>query len=184
MKKLKNAKPFTNKDLRGDNIYQTKNSNQTIYYDRLSKTAFIIPNRDALFFKTWQLRLPICLIAIGIILVFMKNFTLAIIVGASLYVVSSILFRILFLNKLPISTTFKKPESLGFIRDIAKKYTKNALELVAILFGSMGLSLVVNQILRPIEGSKKPLVFIFMILSIVVTLLVAYIIHIKKKEKL
>ena len=184
MKKLSNLPKYTNKNLKGSNIYRLKNSNQTIYYDNLTKTAFIISNKDALFFQTWQLRLPLCLMAMGLIILFTSDFKLAVIIGALLFVISSILFRFLFLNKLPVSTTFKKPESHGFIRDIAIKYSNNSLILIAVLFGSMAVSLIANQIIRPIAGAKEIFVYVLMILSIIVTIFLIYVINLKKKEKL
>ena len=184
MKKLSNLPKYTNKNLKGSNIYRSKNSNQTIYYDNLTKTAFIISNNDALFFQTWQLRLPLCLMAIGLIMLFTSNFTLAVAIGTGLFVVSSILFRVLFLNKLPVSTTFKKPESKGFIRDIAAKYSSNSLIIIVVLFGSMAISLVVNQILRPISGTKQIIIYALIVISLIATGFLIYVINIKKKENL
>lgn len=184
MQRLKKYNKYNSHNLKGNNIFFIKNNNQTVYYDWLTKNAYIITDNDALFFQTWQLRLPLSLIAIGFIMLFFDDMKLAIVIGLVLFIILSILFRVLFLKKLAINATFKKPASKGLIRDIASKYSRNALLIIAMLFGSMGASLIINQIIRSINGTKQIVVYSLAAVSLVIVLFVIYVIRVKDKEKL
>lgn len=179
---MKNNYSYTARNLKGNNIYHLKY--QTIYYDWITRNAYIISDYNALYFQTWRIRLPFCLIIMGLIILFTTNYKTAILIGTGVFVVSSILFRILFFKKLPINGAFKKPASKGLFRDIAIKFTKNNLIIIAMIFGSMGLSLLANQLIRGIDGPKEILVYVITVVALLVTAGLGYCIYLKDKENL
>ena len=181
---MKKQRDFTAKKIRGNNIYHIKSNNQTIFYDRFTKTAYIITNPKARVFYAWQYRLPFCLIIAGLLGLFTKNYSIAAIVSVSAFILSSILFRVLYLKNAPINTNFVLPESKGIVRDLASKYTKNSLIIAILLFGSIAASLLVNQLARGLSGKKVIIVYICIVIFTLISLFIGYIIHIKKKEKL
>lgn len=179
---MKSKYSYTSRNLKGNNIYQLKY--QTIYYDWITKNAYIISDYNALYFQTWRIRLPFCLIVMGLIILFTQNYQTAVLAGIGIYVVSSVLFRILFFKKLPVNGAFKKPESKGLFRDLAIKFTKNNLIIIAMIFGSMGLSLLINQLIRGISGPKVILIYVIVVVSLLATLGLVYSIYLKDKENL
>ena len=172
------------KGLRGSNIYHFKNSDLAIYYDKLTKKARVINDYDAPIFYTWQYRLPFCLMFAGMLVLFTKNYIVAAIACISMYLITTILFRIFFINKLPINTKFEKPESKGFIRDLASKYSTNGLIIAIMLFASVVVSLLANQLARGLNGTRGVIIYVCIAAFSLISLFIGYLIYIKKKENL
>lgn len=181
---MANKGTFTARDLTGKNVYHLNNGNQTVYYDSRSKTAYIITNSKASSFSTWQLRGPLCLIGVAILILLRIDMILAILIALFAYILSNIFFRKKFLEEQPINTSFVKPPSKGFVRDIASRYPKMSLSIVCIMFFAIAASLFANQIISKYEGPAVTFNIIFIAINILIGLFIAYIIHIKKKENL
>ena len=59
---------YNAKELVGRNIYHVKN--QTIYYDTIDKTAYIITNSEVKDFTSWQMRGPLSVVIACILVLF------------------------------------------------------------------------------------------------------------------
>lgn len=172
------------RDLTGFNIYHLHEKNQTIYYDMFTKTGYIITNANVSKFSSWQLRLPLS-IMLGAALVLLKvNVWVSILVGLASFVISTILFHKLFLDNLPINSNFVKPASKGFFKDIAARYPRRMLVIILIMFISMAVVMVVNQLITKAVGTERNITFIFTFVSLIAAGLIGIIIYIKDKNNL
>lgn len=173
------------KGLRGSNIYHFKGRNDlAIFYDKLTRKAYIISDYDAPLLYAYQYRTAFCLMAGGAVALFSKNISIAAIVCLVMFIVMTILFRILFINKLSVNEKFELPESKGFIKDLASKYTYNGLIIAIMLFGSAAISLIFNQLFRRMTGTKGLIVYLCIIGFSLISLFIGFILYIKKKEEL
>lgn len=173
------------KGLRGSSIYHFKGRNDlAIFYDKLTKKAYVISDYDAPLLYAYQYRVAFCLMAGGAVALFSQNYTIAAIVCAVMFVAITILFRIFFISKLPVNDKFELPESKGFIKDLASKYTYNGLVIAIMLFGSAAISLIFNQLFRRMSGTKGLIVYLCIIGFSLISLFIGFILFIKKKEKL
>ena len=71
------------KQLTGINIYHTKN--QTIYYNNLTKTAYIITNSVVSKWSTWSLRIPGVLFGTCMLIVLGLNLFVSLGLGLAAY---------------------------------------------------------------------------------------------------
>lgn len=172
------------KGLRGNNIYHFKGSDLAIFYDKFTKKPYVISDYDAPLLYAYQYRLAFCLMIGGALMLFTQNYFIATIACFGMFVVFTILFRVLFISKLPVNNKFELPPSKGFIRDIASKYSYNGLIIAILLFASAGVSLLFNQLFRKLGGTKGIIIYVCIGAFTLISLFIAYIIHIKKKEKI
>lgn len=173
------------KGLRGNNIYHFKGRyDLAIFYDKFTKKAYIISDYDAPLLYAYQYRVAFCLMAGGAVALFTKNYSIAAIVCAAMFIVTTVLFRIFFINKLPVNDKFELPESKGLIKDLASKYTFNGLVIAIMLFASAAASLLFNQLFRGIEGTKSIIIYVCIGAFSIISIFIAFIMYIKKKENL
>lgn len=182
MNSMNRQKTLKAAGLRGSNVYHFKDSRNVIYYDKLTKKAYIITDYDAPIFYSYQYRFPFCLIVGGLIVLFVKSYLIAGIVCVLMFILTTILYRIFFIRKLPVSEKFEKPESKGFVKDLVAKYSMNSLIIAVLLFGSAAASLTFNQLFRRLDGTKGIFIYICIGGFSLITLFIAYLIIIKKKE--
>ena len=175
---------YNARQLTGYNIYHNHDKNQTIYYDMFTKTGYIITNQYVANFSTWQIRLPLAIMASAFLVLFNVNLWLSILIGVATFAISTILFHTTFLKKLPVQVNFVKPKSLGIFRDIASRYPTRVLNIITIMFLAMATVMIVNQLITKYEGAPKTITIIFSSVAIVASLLLGYIAYLKKKENL
>lgn len=175
---------YSSRDLTGYNVYHLHENNQTIYYDNLTKKAYIITNQYVNSFSTWQTRLPISVIVAAVLILFRANPLMSIVWGIVVYIGSSILFHMTFLKKLPIKKNFTKPKSKGFFRDIAGRYPIGILRIITFMFAALAVVMIVNQIVNKFEDAARTITYVFATISIVCACLMGYITYLKKKENI
>ena len=171
----------TNKtvSLKGRNIYSYKN--QTIYYDVISKKAYIVSEKNAMIFSFMNWRLSLCLLIIGFVSLFLKDMKLAMLLAVGAYVLSSLVVRLKYLKDQPINTSFAKPKSQGFFKDIALRYTPGAMFVACVLFASIALSLILNLVFRGASGKTKTIVIVLIVICLTACLLIIYLMNLGKK---
>lgn len=181
---MANNSGYSARQLTGRNVYHLHDKNQTIYYDDLSKTGYIITNQYVSKFSTWQMRLPLCILLAASLILFGINPFIAIAIGVVSFIIVTVLFHKLFLSKLPIRSNFEKPESKGLLRDIASRYPTNILNIFFVMFIMLAIVMIVNMVITKAEGTAKTISLIFSSLSLVAAIVMGLIIRIKAKEKL
>ena len=114
--------------IRGLHIYKN-DKGQTIYYDVLSKKAYIINKKDETLYLVLSRKLVIA-IFLGLLVYFLSNFRvlLSIIIAAVIYIALFLFFRLFFIKNLNIDKKFQKDktpdpllsivENTGYIRVI------------------------------------------------------------------
>lgn len=175
---------YTARQLTGYNVYHIHDKNQTIYYDMFTKTGYIITNQYVSRFSTWQMRLPLSIMAAAVLILFNVNIILSIVIGVGVFVVSTILFHTSFLKNLPIQANFVKPKSLGFFRDTASRYPRGVLNILCIMFFAMATVMIVNQLINKYTGQPRTITIIFASIAFVAGIMMFYIVKLKDRENL
>ena len=174
---------FNARDLTGKNLYHIKN--QTIYYDSLTKKGYIVTNSNVKDFTSWQMRLPLIIIVVCVLILLKVNPLIALAIGIVIYAVAEYLFRKQFLANLPVSTSFKKPASLGFFKDIAARYTSTTLKIMGIMFFVMAVTMFITSfVIGKYEGSAATVSWVFIAIAVVAGCLMFYILSVKNKNNL
>lgn len=173
------SKTFLAKDLTGFSVYQNKN--QTIYYDRFTKTPYIINNSSVMSFTNYQLRLPVSLlIGLGISLI-TANPILSLLLTIVVYAIFEYNFRTKLLANLAINTKWGKPVTKGFINKIARAYSTSSLKTMAFLCYMFVGIFVATAFVAKEQGTALIIdaVFTSILFIIATVLLIAF----KKRQK-
>lgn len=120
------------KDIKGLFIYQDK-FHRTVYYDIFTKKGFILSNDDVKNY-TWSVTfLPLAVVLFYLTTTFLKLNTYAsLAVSIGFYIVAQILYRVLFLYKLPSIDDYKKEMGVNIIDNFASSYSKQRLIALVI----------------------------------------------------
>ena len=174
---------FNARDLTGKNLYHIKN--QTIYYDTLTKKGYIITNANVKDFTSWQMRLPLIIIVVCVLILLQVNPLIALAIGIIIYAIVEYLFRKSFLGNLSISTNFKRPASLGFFKDIAARYTTTTLKIMGAMFFVMAITMIITSfVIGKYEGTSATISWVFIAIAVIAGSLMFYILSIKNKNNL
>lgn len=170
-------------ELTGSNIYHQKN--QTIYYDFITKKGYVITNSSARTFSTWQMRLPLSIIAACILILLKADPLGAILIGIAAYLAATLIFLNRYLPTLPVVSRFSKPKSLGFVRDLAAKYALPTFGFVIMMFYAMAIIITVNTFfVSKVEGKSMWISVAFIAMAVICGTFFLYIRSVKIKEKL
>lgn len=138
---MKISNSHTAAELQGTNIYKD-NKGRTVYCDRLMKKGRIITSSYANEYYSYSLRMYGALLIATLIMLVSKNAYLpAAIVGTSFYLISSLLFYLNFLRKLPETNDFNREKRANYIVYNAKDYTYGRLVLIVVLLTIISLML-------------------------------------------
>ena len=114
---------FVRKDDRG----------RTVYSSPILKKSYLINNAEARTFFLWQNRSFACImIGFFIALLDRERYILGILVGLGLYAVSTAIFYLTYVTKLP-EVRGDKVEKRGYIDSLAEEYSAKRLLLLALL---------------------------------------------------
>lgn len=131
---MASKRPGKIQDLNGMFIYHDP-KHGTLYYDIFTKRAFNLTSSDLQKCLIYTAMLPAAVLVSLALITFLKvDLITSVCIGAGAYVLSEILFRVLYFYKLPEITNYKpikKEES--FITSFAKKYSPQRLIVLAIL---------------------------------------------------
>ena len=167
------------KDLTGFNIYHTKN--QTIYWDRFTKTAYIISKSDVASFSTWQLKAPLAVMLSMILILFGTSYSVAFTVAIVAYIVATIIFRVKYLPGLPVSLKWQKPKSEGFIRDTAYKFSFSSIVLMAIMFAIFAVMFGIDVVFYR-SSEVAFIVYLILLIASVVAGIISVLVAIARKK--
>lgn len=174
---------YNAKELVGRNIYHVKN--QTIYYDTIDKTAYIITNSEVKDFTSWQMRGPLSVVIACILVLFGVNALIAIGVGFFVYGVATLLFHKTFLSRLSVSASFKRPPSLGFFKDIATRYSETTLKIMISMFVVMAIVMFVTSFVIYHYTDKNAIIaWVFIVVSLLAGVFMYYVLKVKRKNNL
>lgn len=174
---------YNARELVGRNIYHVKN--QTIYYDTMDKTAYIITNSEVKDFTSWQMRGPLSVVVACILVLLGVNVFISIGVGFLVYGVSTYLFHKTFLTRLSISASFKRPPSLGFFKDIATRYSETTLKIMISMFVVMAIVMfVVSFVINHYTDQNATIAWVFIVISLLAGVFMYYVLKTKKKNNL
>lgn len=131
-----NLKP---KDLVGLSIYQDPKRG-TIWYDFITKRAFVITNSDVKNYMVYTSMFSICiLVAFAFMSFFSLNYVDALIVFVVSYILLMILFRIFFFYKLIEVEGYKPPQREDLITMMANNYSKSRLTVLIFLLLALSI---------------------------------------------
>ena len=161
-------------------IYKNKN-NQNVYYDIITKKAYIITKQDENKYSVFSSRLVMS-ISLSILITWLIKISIpfAILAGVALYVITTLIFRLKFLPSLVEDTKFIKPKRSNIFHDSAKTTPLNkmivgcviilviiALSIIEIKTnGAQGQKLIGQIIIISVAS----LYLIFLLITIIVKL--------------
>lgn len=172
-------KTFLAKDVTGFSVYQNKN--QTIYYDKFTKTAYVLNNSSVMKFTNYQLRLPVSLlVGLGAFLI-TANVLFSLIGALVVFGLMEYSFRTKFLANLAINSKWVKPKSKGLIDSFARAYTTTSLKFMIFMCIMFAVMFVVNIFLSKESGAQLVVDIVFSAILVIVAL-VLFIAHNYKKK--
>lgn len=134
-----------NINITGRNIYSDHHG-QTVYYDYLSKTGYIIDEKDQNKFYLYKNRYILVIIAMILGSSYFPNVVYTIMTGVAICIVAELLFRFSFLRNMRVAKKFNRDSKKTMLEaTIASKEPKKAL-MRAILYCAFAILIVVNAI--------------------------------------
>lgn len=179
---MANVKYYDVNNLSGLNVYQTKTKQQAIYYDPFTKTPYIISSFNVRQFSSWQLRLPTCLLAMGILFLLKVNIYVVIAVGVIAYIASTLYFHFKFLPEQPVAKDFVKPKRLDPLNEIAARCSAKTLISLMSMFLAMALIILIGYFTSNTTIIAKKITIIIIVVSLLMTVLFFYLIYLKGKQ--
>ena len=127
-------------EIDGFNIY-FDSKGRKVYYDNLTKQAYILNKSDAKMYYALSLRWPVA-IAAAVLLTYYDAtpWYISVAIGLAIFFGVYIYFRLGFLKKKAISPNFKKPAAENFIIQNARK--AEFYKLVILILLSAALSII------------------------------------------
>lgn len=179
-----NKKQRKASELKGFNIYQDPKKG-TILYDWLTRKGYQLTSSDVGKYMLSQAFLPVSVVLVyGFYSLFHMIMFKAVIAGCISYVVMRMLYRILFLNKLPVIENYERPDNGNIFQNAAKKYSKQRLIILIIL----ALALIVITCIylftnKQIPSYEKIGMYILVIAAIALFLFGLISLSFKKNDK-
>lgn len=135
-----------NLNVRGMNIYKDK-SGRTIYYDRLTKSGYLIFPKNAKLYTFYSKRFIIPIIAFVLLYNFnigghVINASEAGIIALVTLMIMEVLFRTHFLKSLTMISNFQPPAREDIITRMTKDTSKGMLIIKAVLYISLAVLLI------------------------------------------
>ena len=139
------AKATQNTNISGRNIY-LDNHNQTVYYDKITKKGYIIDNKFEKQFYFYNHRFILIAVVLILFSSYFPSWIHVIILGIILGIITELLFRFQFLNKLRLAKKFDKTKKQTLLKAIvASKDVKKTI-LRIILYLAFAILIVLNAI--------------------------------------
>ena len=121
-------------DLSGISIFQDPKRG-TVFYDYLTKRAYNITTSDVRGYVVYSSMLPLCLAAaFAMMSLFSLDYLSTLLIFLVTYLFVEILFRVLFLSKLPYIENWKPIKRDNLVVSMARKYPKLNLIILILLF--------------------------------------------------
>lgn len=121
-------------DLSGISIFQDPKRG-TVFYDYLTKKAYNITTSDVRGYMVYSGMIPLCLAAaFAMMSVFSFNYVTTFLIFILLYGFTEIIFRTMYLPKLPYIEKWKPYKKDNIVVSMAKKYPKTNLIILTFLF--------------------------------------------------
>lgn len=179
---MANKKYYDVSNLSGLNIYQTKNNQQAIYYDPFKKIGYYITSSNVRSFSSWQLRLPTCLLAMGILFLLKINIHVVIVVGVLAYIVSTIYFHFVFIPNQPVAEKFIKPKRLDPLNEIAARFSVKTLISCMSMFLAAATIITIGYFTSQTTIAAKKITISIIVVSLLLVVLMFYLIYLKGKQ--
>ena len=128
----------------------------TVYYDILSRRAFILTSSDVPTYMLYTSMLPVCiLVAFLFMSLFRLDYIYGLIIFLVSYLIAMILFRIFFFYKL-IEVENYTPENKGnIVSFLAENYSTKRLLILTLLLVLLTVVIPLNVQLQKMEGINK-----------------------------
>lgn len=178
---MANKKGRKASDLKGLNIYQDPKKG-TIWYDYLTKKGFQLTSAEVGKYSLSQAFLPVSIILIYFLYKFVNlDIYKSVIISIIAYVVMRMLYRVLFLNKLPVIENYDRPDKGNLIINAAKNYSSIRIKLLIILSVILiGVTIAYIVIYKPIGIEKVGM--ILLALAAIVMLIFSIVVLSNKKK--
>lgn len=129
---------------------------RSIYYDVFTKNGYLINNRDQDKFALFNLRYLLAALAFMIVFVFFGAESLfwALLSALITFIITYLVFRFTFMNKLPLLPGFVKPKKLSFIAQTAQDLSSGTLLVVIFMCLALTGLFIINIGLSEISGTE------------------------------
>ncbi len=169
-------------DLNGLSIYHDPKRG-TVYYDPLTKNAYVITGSDVQSYATYTTVLPISILCAYIISYsFSLGYSRGIFIFLGLYVILKIIFRYMFLRKLVRIENWKPVKKDNIIVFFAKSYETSRLVLLALMLAALTILMPVNAVISSFSRENLYACFAISVLTGIGTILAVIAIIVKKRN--
>lgn len=179
---MANKKQRKASDLRGLNIYQDPKRG-TIWYDYLTRKGYQLTSAEVGKYSLSQGFLPVAIVITYFVYRY-TNFDIvrSIIIGVIAYVFMRMLYRVLFLNKLPAIDNYERPDKGNLIVNAAKNYSSIRLKILIVMaLGLIGVTVAYILLYKP-TGTEKIAMIILIVASVAMLLFPIIVLANKKKN--
>lgn len=165
----------------GLHIYPYNGDNYA-FYNIFDKKAYLINGDDDYKkYVIYNSRLSLSIVIGFIVILFLKMYTLGVILGLAVYIGMSVAFYVKFIPSLPVIKKFSKPEG-NFISRFIEPLSNARLYAISIMSIALGVLLIVNLYLTNYEQMIVIITYIIAALAILFGIVIA-IAGIMRKNK-
>lgn len=131
------------KKLSGKNIYTNK-KNQTIYYDKITKKGYLIPQQKENTYYIFQHRFILVFLFTIICSEYLKTWQQSVFVGAGLCIIAETIFRATFLASLRKVTTVDTSNRKSLLETIIFQNNIKKAILKCVLYFAFAILIILN----------------------------------------
>lgn len=167
------------KDLKGLFIFHDENHG-VVYYDFFSRNGYILTNQDVKWYTISIAFLPLAVILLYGLVQLQFDMLVAICIAATFYIVAQILFRVLFLYKLPCVENYSIKKKKRVVDNLADTYSKPRLIALVVLLLALAVLMSIYVYTSEFTGVTLIALWIIVLITYVFTIMVA--IALKRKK--
>ena len=167
------------KDLKGLFIFHDEHHG-VVYYDVFSRNGYILTNQDVKWYTISIAFLPLAVILLYGLVQLKFDMLLAICVAVIFYILTQILFRVLFLYKLPCVENYSIQKRKHIIDNLSDTYSKPRLIALIILLLALAILMSIYVYTSEFTGVTLVALWIIVLITCIFTIMVA--IALKRKK--
>ena len=167
------------KDLKGLFIFHDENHG-VVYYDLLTRNGYILTNDDVRWYTFSISFLPLSVILLYGLVQFNFNMLQAICLAVCFYILAQILFRVLFLYKLPCVEKYSIKKKKRIVDNLADTYSKPRLIALVVLLLALDVLMSIYVYTSEFTGITLYALWAIILVTYIFTITIA--IALKRKK--
>jgi branched-subunit amino acid transport protein AzlD len=165
----------------GFNLYKDEND-RTIYYDNISKKAYLLTSKEEKKFFLFSSRPIIGFIVAYIIYYLIKEYIIAIFAGVMVYLVLLFFFRKMFLADLSVINGFVPNKCDSLVKRLGESFSKGRIISIIVVSFVLAILSIYNANYSNYEGLVKYLNYVLSLGSTIFGILYIFVLINKDKN--